>query len=273
MKRDLFASLALATVLSFSCVGCSAGSPASAPAETGEVASEESTETQEPEESSEGQQESLQASNSEEGSGTYVGDVPDQPQPFIKEACWWTTQDQVATYIHVVALMGNTDPTNCYVFPKINAVAYAEDGTVLGTQAINNQFIAPSDVMPGYTLITTADKPAKVEFEISFDPGTPPGNPYTLANFSIENTSEQQVDEFTTRWTGQFTNGCGVDFPSGCNAFVLLRRGGQLVGGYQTSSFDEVTNGSTHAFSVDAAYVGEVPEHDAFEVYIVPNLI
>ena len=273
MKRNLCACMALATVLSLSCVGCSTGGTASAPAQTEEMATEEPAKTQETEEKSEEQQESVPASSSEEGSGTYVGDVPDQPQPYIKEACWWTTQDQVATYVHVVSLMGNTDLTNCYVYPRIKAVAYAEDGTILGTETINNQFIAPNDVMPGETLMTVADKPAKVEFEISFDPGTPPGNPYTLASFSIENTSEQQVDEYTTRWTGQFTNGCGVDFPYGCDAYVLLRKGGQLVGGYKTSSFDEVTNGSTHAFSVDAAYAGNVPEHDAFEVYIVPTLI
>lgn len=234
------AALLVMVALALTAWGCSSGSPADSAPQPEQQASEQPAkqeETEEPEEPEEPASEPDPEPVAEEpaeapsalGSGTYVGEVPSSAQPYIKEAGWWTTQDQTGIYLHAVTLMGNTDATNCYVFPSIRVTAFAEDGTILGTETLTNEFIAPDDVMPGHTQMTVASVPSNVEFEISFGEGDVPGHPYTLASFDIQNTSEQFIDEHTTRWTGQFTNNCDVDFPSGCDAVVLLRKDGRLV--------------------------------------------
>ena len=168
--------------------------------------------------------------------------------------------------------MGNTDSANCYVGPKITATAYAKDGTILGSETLSSQFVAPADVMPAMTRISVAQIPARVEFDIQSGKGGAPGHPYTLASFNIQDASEQQVNQNTIRWTGKYTNGCGVDFKYGCNTYILLRKDGKLVGCVREAGMGkgEVADGATNPFSVDATDV--VPEHDKFEVYIVPNL-
>ena len=269
-------------VLAFTAWGCSSGGSADNAPQNESEAVEQPAQQDEAEPAAElapevdaeqALEEPVEAPTATPGSGTYVGEIPSSAQPYIKEACWWTTQDQTGIYLHAATLMGNTDTVNCFIFPSIRVTAYGDDGTILGTQSLTNVFIAPDDVMPGEMQLTVASVPANVEFEISFGEGEVPGHPYTLASFDITNTSEQVINEHETRWTGQFTNNCDVDFPYGCDAYALLRKDGLLVAGYHAMSIEPVADGQTMPFSVDASFVGEIPEHDSYEVYIVPNLM
>lgn len=275
-------NLALVATLSLACIGCSGGNTAAdeaeQPVQVAQSADEESqTEQAQPSEGGGTQGAEVQSQpeeyvDAEHGCGTYVGTAPDAPQPYVKEACWWTSTSQTGTFINIAALMGNTDQVNCYTFPKVRCTAYSEDGTILDTQEITSQFIAPADVMPCLTTMSVASKPARVEFDISFREGSVPGHPYTLASFDIQGANEQQADNFI-RWTGQYTNGCGVGFEYGCEPVVLLRRDGALVAGYHELSITEVPDGATVPFSVDSGVNADVPEHNSFDVYIVPKLM
>ena len=207
------------------------------------------------------------------GCGSYTGQPPEDDELYVKDAGWVSTKSQDGVGIDVAILLANTDDVNCFVFPHVTATAYGADGTVLDTDEITPEFIAPADVMPCSTHLTSADYPDRVEFSISHQRGSVPGHPYTLAWFDIHNTSEQRIDEHGSKWTGEFTNNCEVDFPRGGKVYVLLRKSGALVASYSEQVLSSMPDGSSHPFAITGYEADGIPDHDSFEVYVVPELV
>lgn len=199
-------------------------------------------------------------------------DAPDEPAPYIKETSWHCVDGEPngGKYLIVDYILGCTDQVNCYVFPKVKVTARAADGTVLGSADSAAVFVAPNDVMPVSFQITVAEEPAEVTFDLSYDPGEKPGNDYTLADLPVSNDGEFETNGFT-KWTGEFTNQTGVSFDSGCDAYVLLRKDGDLVATYRSIGVSPVEDGATSSFEI-SQHSGTIPEYDSHEFLIVPNL-
>ena len=202
-----------------------------------------------------------------------VEEVKAEPNPYIKESTWRCDDNQIdgTKYVQADYVIGCGDPTNCYVMMKVQITAKSSDGTVLATDTDYVTFVAPNDIMPCSHVLTTAEEPAEVTFDLSYDQGQKPGNDYTLADLPVANQTVSEVNGYT-KWTGEYTNQTGVDFERGCDAYVVLRKDGKLVAIFNGHGTGDAANGSTHPFEI-SSYSGSVPEHDSYEVYIVPNLI
>ena len=154
----------------------------------------------------------------------------------------------------------------------LTVTARDSEGAILATESFSVQFVAPNDVMPYANTMTVAEEPASVDFSIGPGDGGPPGHPYTLASFAITNDSEQVKSEYEVSWTGEVTNNAELDFPSYW-AYALLYKDGALVGGYGTYTYSPLDDGATVPFTADASYVGEVPDHDSYVLYVLPDLL
>lgn len=210
----------------------------------------------------------------EEGqSGRYFAqDAPAEAGPYLREG-GWSYIDGESPSVNFAVILGCNDQVNCYVLMTLRVTALGADGSVLASQSVGVEFIAPDDVMPVTGSLSVASEPAELAYELSAGEGSPPGNPYTLADLPVSNVSEI-VGDIETHWTGEIANNCGVDFAYGAYPVVILRSGSEIVGGasraieFRTS----LENGASTYFDL-GEYNSLVPDHDSFEVIAVPNLI
>ena len=266
LRKQIFLAASIA-LLAFALFGCSSQAPSSQASASYEVEQSSSVSSVQEAPSNASAQSETSTSN------TYSAEEPQASQPYVREGAWWVNQDATGTYVYFAVLLASTDDTNCYTMMPLTVTAKDSSGAILATETFNVTFIAPSDVMPYAGLLTTASIPEEVSFDLSFDAGQVPGHPYTLASFAISNDSEQAINDYETRWTGEVTSHAGLDFPGGYWAFAMLYKGNNLVGGYGSYSQAALADGATIPFSVDAAYVGDVPEHDSYKLYVLPDLL
>lgn len=198
---------------------------------------------------------------------------PDGPAPYIKESVWRSEPNATddGYYVHFDAMLGCTDTENCYTMMHLAVSAKSAGGGVLASCDQVVMFIAPDDVMPVTVQLDTAEEPATVEATLSHEAGQKPGNPYTLADLPVSGQAETETGGYA-KWAGEFENRTGVSFDSGCDAYAVLRDGGDLCAVYVQMGSAPVADGATSPFEV-TEYADAVPEHDSAEVYIVPNLI
>ena len=193
--------------------------------------------------------------------------------PYIKEGGWSYIEGVNGSFVNVALILGNTDTTNCYIFPKVKATAKSADGSVIASDTASTTFIAPNDVMPlVFKLTGLSEEPATIDFEFSAGEKQVPGNDYTLSDLPSSGVSETITDR-EARWLGEYSNNTGVTFPNGVTPIVVLRSSGNIVAGFE-NLLDRIesADGATSSFEVKS-FPGSVPEHDSFEAYIVPNLI
>lgn len=193
--------------------------------------------------------------------------------PYIKEGGWSYIEGVNGSSVNVALILGNTDTTNCYIFPKVKATAKSADGSVVAFDTASTTFIAPNDVMPlVFKLTGLSEEPATIDFEFSAGEKQVPGNDYTLSDLPSSGVSETITDR-EAKWLGEYSNNTGVTFPNGVTPIVVLRSNGQIVAGFE-NLLDRIesADGATSSFEVKS-FPGSVPEHDSFEAYIVPNLV
>lgn len=203
---------------------------------------------------------------------SFSNEAPSDPSPYISEGGWTYIESQGGDFANYGLMLGCTDPVNCYVLMPLKITAKADDGSILASETTTVMFIGPDDVMPVTGLLPLTEKPASIEFDLSFDQGSKPGNDYKITDLPVSNTSEIVTDP-STKWTGEFSNDTGVDFPNGIFPCAILRDNGKIVGGVGLSGDSApVANGETSSFEV-TGLKGSFPDHDDYELYIVPNLI
>ena len=210
-----------------------------------------------------------QADSAEEQQATASApqqDASEPSEPHVKESGWSYSD---SGYIRFCAIVSNPDPVNCYVGMPLNVTARSENGTVLANSTFYAAWVAPNDVMPvGGILSDLQEKPYEVTVDFSFKDGSKPGNDYTLADLPVSG-----VTDTGKKVTGEFTNGTGCDFDRGVSVFAVFRSGGEIVGYSQSIDYSNpCPDGKKSAFEISYAFDG-IPEHDAVDVYAIPNLI
>lgn len=202
----------------------------------------------------------------------FTNPAPEAPSPYIAEGGWTYIDSEGGDFANYALKLACNDPVNCYIFMNVKITARASDGSILASQADSVQFIAPNDVMPVVGLLPLTEEPASIDFDLTFSDGAVPGNDYKITDLAVSNTSEIET-ESSVKWTGEYVNNTGVDFPAGVYPHAILRLNGKIVGGAD-ASFDNsaVANGQTTSFEV-SGLKGTVPEHDEYELYIVPELL
>ena len=100
--------------------------------------------------SEESAQEPQQEQKADEGSrdsdaeqASNAVEAPSSPQPYLKESGW----SYSGGYVNFCAIVGNTDPVNCYVLMPLDVTAKASDGTILANETFYAQWIAPNDTV------------------------------------------------------------------------------------------------------------------------------
>lgn len=201
----------------------------------------------------------------------FTNPAPEAPAPYIAEGGWTFIESEGGDFVNYALKLACNDPVNCYVSMIVKMTAKGADGSILASQTNSVQFIAPNDVMPVVGTIPLTEESASIDFDLSYGNGAAPGNDYKITDLAVSNTSEIDADT-SIKWTGEYTNGTGVDFPAGVYPRAILRENGKIVGGAD-SSFDNspVANGETASFEV-SGLKGAIPEHDEYELYIVPEL-
>lgn len=222
--------------------------------------------------SEESAQEPQQEQKADEGSrdsdaeqASNAVEAPSSPQPYLKESGW----SYSGGYVNFCAIVGNTDPVNCYVLMPLDVTAKASDGTILANETFYAQWIAPNDTMPVHGVLSNlSEEPAEVTVDFSFKEGSKPGNDYTLADMPVTNVTDTGV-----KVTGEYENKTGCDFQRGVTVFVVFRDNGKIVGGCEEFDYSNpCPNGKRSAFDATYQHNG-IPEHDSVDVYVVPNLM
>ena len=95
---------------------------------------------------------------------------------------------------------------------------------------------------------------------------------YRVTDFSVSGAAENPTPDGDMNWAGEFTNPSDNAMDKGVTPTVVLFNGGQIVGGFNNNlMLDAVAGGATTSFEIDP-FGNPVPEHDSFEIYIVPNI-
>ncbi len=172
--------------------------------------------------------------------------------------------------LEVGALVGNANSESAFVDFGLTITAYADDGSILGTEDVTQFTIQPGEIRPFSTSIETKDKePKKVEIEaIEGDEEKADSKAIKTSDLAVSNVSENvDKEDESISYTGQITNKSKTDTDGGM-VVVLLKNKGKIVGtGYE---YVDVKAGKKKAF--DFTVYGLI-EHDKYEMYAYSDYV
>lgn len=183
--------------------------------------------------------------------------------------------DESQMWVNYALILANTDKSNMTVNQTIKITVKDANGSVIASETAYATFVGPGDVMPvvGRTDMLSSE-PADVIIELGTGQQEPASydEMYRVTDFSVSGAVENPTSDGDTNWAGEFTNPSDKPMDKGVTPTVVLFNGGQIVGGFNNNlMFDAVAGGTTASFEIDP-FGSPVPEHDSFEVYIVPNI-
>lgn len=163
------------------------------------------------------------------------------------------------------ALLANKNSEKAFEYFGINVTAYAEDGSVVGTEEDTQSKIQPGEIRPFCTTIYDDKKKVKkVEIEVvEGDEIAADSDAVKSQDLSVSNISEtDDKDMDWTEYTGILKNNGKKDIEDGY-VIVLLKKKGKIVGaGYESGI--SVKKGSKKAFELTT---DGIFKHDKYEAY------
>lgn len=205
-------------------------------------------------------------------------EAPEKAETVISESGWSLSKneyDESQMWINYALILANTDKSNMTVNQTIKITVKDTNGSVIASETAYAMFVGPGDVMPvaGRTGMLSSE-PAEVTIELGTGQQEPASydEMYRITDFSVSGAAENQTPDGSMNWAGEFTNPSDKPMDKGVTPTVILFNEGQIVGGFNNNlMFDAVAGGATTSFEIDP-FGNPVPEHDSFEVYIVPNI-
>lgn len=202
----------------------------------------------------------------------------DKSEIKISESGWsasyYGTKEN-GVYVNYAYILSNPNKESMAMSPTVKLTVKDVDGKILASETSYAVFVGPGDIMPvaGRT-DTLSGEPAEVTFELgdSKSEAASYDDMYHITDFVVSGISENIISDDDMNWTGEFTNPTDKDIENGVTPIVVLFNGGEIVGGFSNNlAFDSVAANATTSFEIDP--IGNaVPEHDSFEVYIIPNI-
>lgn len=204
--------------------------------------------------------------------------APEKAETVISESGWSLSKseyDESQMWVNYALILANTDKSNMTVNQTVKITVKDVNGSVIASETAYAAFVGPDDVMPvvGRTDMLSSE-PADVTIELGTGQQEPASydEMYRVTDFSVSGAAENPTPDGDMNWAGEFTNPSDNAMDKGVTPTVVLFNGGQIVGGFNNNlMLDAVAGGATTSFEIDP-FGNPVPEHDSFEIYIVPNI-
>ena len=184
---------------------------------------------------------------------------------------WYTTYKRDGsnyTQINYVVEIKNPNETYDVIFPHIEFVAKAADGSILASKDLTLNSIAAGDtILYGNNQQYDGELPETVEISVSskedYCKEHDPEKYVKQGDFTFSNLTEQ--GERNKKITGEITNNSDVGFNT-VAVTVLYSKDGQYVGG-NTGYVDDVGAGETKVFEISGS--SYIEDYDSIYVYAI----